>query len=451
MVQRVYCKCKFCEKTTMIKYQVGFDDFNIIYTCPNCLAEIKGSCTNDEKHACVNFSFENAEEVNQPKTPDYFLLVSREFPTLPIKPYDESCEYALSPFMLFAFQTHKLTDKSQWKRAGFFVDHNLKKKNEIFDLVKLWLNDKSDILSNNLKKELPLEIFPLNNKSEIYRGLRNVFVNYISTIIPENWMSEKNTFDMLSYTLKANSNALMTYISKFEENNEFLRIERKLYQIMELFLTSVSGILPAFLLLDCPDIASNAKQYAISTISFDSLLDFYQKSYEVIVDSATVLIALNNIRYRHDFDVLPNNSKKSFSDRLNDSNKYMRMKECLDETECFSELVISMPLNRVRNSIGHFSTEFEGMNQLITFKDSHKEEQLYLIEFALLCINNFHTCFYLSEILYQLRKWYRVFLKGDVPYLPPFENLSSKKIPRNSPCPCGSGKKYKKCCGFPKN
>ena len=23
----------------------------------------------------------------------------------------------------------------------------------------------------------------------------------------------------------------------------------------------------------------------------------------------------------------------------------------------------------------------------------------------------------------------------------------SKKIPRNSPCPCGSGKKYKFCCG----
>ena len=24
---------------------------------------------------------------------------------------------------------------------------------------------------------------------------------------------------------------------------------------------------------------------------------------------------------------------------------------------------------------------------------------------------------------------------------------TSKKIGRNDPCPCGSGKKYKKCCG----
>ncbi|MEG2597224.1 MAG: SEC-C metal-binding domain-containing protein, partial [Oscillospiraceae bacterium] len=26
--------------------------------------------------------------------------------------------------------------------------------------------------------------------------------------------------------------------------------------------------------------------------------------------------------------------------------------------------------------------------------------------------------------------------------------IHSKKIGRNDPCPCGSGKKYKKCCGL---
>ncbi|MCL4854584.1 MAG: SEC-C domain-containing protein, partial [Bryobacteraceae bacterium] len=25
--------------------------------------------------------------------------------------------------------------------------------------------------------------------------------------------------------------------------------------------------------------------------------------------------------------------------------------------------------------------------------------------------------------------------------------LKGKKVGRNDPCPCGSGKKYKKCCG----
>ena len=31
-------------------------------------------------------------------------------------------------------------------------------------------------------------------------------------------------------------------------------------------------------------------------------------------------------------------------------------------------------------------------------------------------------------------------------YQPPVEPIKSNKVQRNSLCPCGSGKKYKKCC-----
>ena len=30
---------------------------------------------------------------------------------------------------------------------------------------------------------------------------------------------------------------------------------------------------------------------------------------------------------------------------------------------------------------------------------------------------------------------------------PPKPKIADKKVERNEPCPCGSGKKYKKCCG----
>ena len=30
---------------------------------------------------------------------------------------------------------------------------------------------------------------------------------------------------------------------------------------------------------------------------------------------------------------------------------------------------------------------------------------------------------------------------------PPKTTVAEKKVGRNEPCPCGSGKKYKKCCG----
>ena len=49
-----------------------------------------------------------------------------------------------------------------------------------------------------------------------------------------------------------------------------------------------------------------------------------------------------------------------------------------------------------------------------------------------------------EEIEQQQRKQRLVFnLAEDVPQEP----AKSDKVGRNDPCPCGSGKKYKKCCG----
>jgi uncharacterized protein YecA (UPF0149 family) len=43
-----------------------------------------------------------------------------------------------------------------------------------------------------------------------------------------------------------------------------------------------------------------------------------------------------------------------------------------------------------------------------------------------------------------------VFPASEIVSPPSFDrmvNPTKKKIGRNEPCPCGSGKKYKKCCG----
>jgi len=37
-------------------------------------------------------------------------------------------------------------------------------------------------------------------------------------------------------------------------------------------------------------------------------------------------------------------------------------------------------------------------------------------------------------------------LGAPVPAPPPVERRSAEKVSRNDPCPCGSGRKYKKCC-----
>jgi hypothetical protein len=106
-------------------------------------------------------------------------------------------------------------------------------------------------------------------------------------------------------------------------------------------------------------------------LSFDKLLDFYQKNYETVLETSKVLVELNNINSRNDFNKIPGN-QKNFLERRSDSNKWLILKECLIQGECFSNLIISAPHNRIRNSIAHFPTEFDGVKQIIKFIDVHK-------------------------------------------------------------------------------
>ena len=58
-----------------------------------------------------------------------------------------------------------------------------------------------------------------------------------------------------------------------------------------------------------------------------------------------------------------------------------------------------------------------------------------------------------ADWLYELPQWDKIFTKEEKAALYKEQKLSTtfrregKKIGRNDPCPCGSGKKYKNCCG----
>ncbi len=60
---------------------------------------------------------------------------------------------------------------------------------------------------------------------------------------------------------------------------------------------------------------------------------------------------------------------------------------------------------------------------------------------------------YKADHLYSLPQWKEIYSEDDLARLYKEQKRSttfvnaSPKIGRNDPCPCGSGKKYKKCCG----
>ena len=59
---------------------------------------------------------------------------------------------------------------------------------------------------------------------------------------------------------------------------------------------------------------------------------------------------------------------------------------------------------------------------------------------------------YKADHLYNLPQWKNIFSEEHMKVLYKGQKSSKtyvreEKIGRNDPCPCGSGKKYKKCCG----
>ncbi len=59
---------------------------------------------------------------------------------------------------------------------------------------------------------------------------------------------------------------------------------------------------------------------------------------------------------------------------------------------------------------------------------------------------------YKAEHLYNLAQWEKVFTEEERAQFFKEQKTSKtvvkdKKVGRNEPCPCGSGKKYKQCCG----
>lgn len=134
------------------------------------------------------------------------------------------------------------------------------------------------------------------------------------------------------------------------------------------------------------------------------------------------------------------------------------------ETECYKKILSSKnPI--LEGTIKDLSNKFDMQpKQLIGFLDGASQsfsEELNLeelteaseikveLDFEKL-LWNMHDA--KADWLYGLDEWSNIFDDAKRKEIKKAYNRSNivvkgKKIGRNEPCPCGSGKKYKKCCG----
>lgn len=228
-------------------------------------------------------------------------------------------------------------------------------------------------------------------------------------------------------------------------------LQELIYKLYDEYMTVYQRLIPALAIQYCKDNSFDFEYEGSTTSSFDSVKQFYLDVYEALGNLLIIPVALNNIKYRSDVNSMNPIEKNVYS--LEDFiklTKATRFHYCIN-TEVYTDFLDVVVNAKLRNAIGHNDVEYDAVSQLITYipnpKDRTKKKTEYLLEFENEAMHMFQGILGISEYLYRLRELELMF-EGKVPVMVQERANWPKKIGRNDPCPCGSGKKYKRCHGM---
>lgn len=450
MVNNVFVQCNACKMKINLRTQIGFFDIPFHVHCPKCHSTIYGKIFVEDN----NVDVENAEIIPCDDEEFYSVELSAEFPTRKAV-HKKKYDVELSPYMrnhiFYGSEEKAIKETYETMYFANFVKSGLSEMKQNFELF--WNNQDKILFARiaDMIKQYPYIPFSeINNNFEVTVALHQLLLTTtgISVIIGKDTLGE---YTKIGKLVIGDRNRF-TQISEFIANCkiDFNSIEKKGVKLIELFAKVYEQLIPVIALKNGGCLENvDKKQYGIMTANFDELIDFYAKSYEWIFDNLKIILGLNNIFVRNDSLKCVNG--KTYQDFIKDSNGNKMKYGYIDEKEPFSRPISSLN-NRVRNAIQHFDSDIDYETQLITFNDRNKSVDLYLIDFADLCIENFCIMFYVLELVYNLRKL-SFMQKGIIPSFVvnqvkvDEQQHKKKKVGRNEPCPCGSGKKYKRCCG----
>jgi hypothetical protein len=251
--------------------------------------------------------------------------------------------------------------------------------------------------------------------------------------------------------LKLNNKELIKLIDYLNNHDGYglIDLQALIYKVLDGFTKNYQSLIPAFSIQFYQEAAIDYDVEGSSTSDFDSVKQFYLDAYEALGNLMILPVALNNIKYRGNFEsVQPIKEKIKNLDDFIAATKGTRYHYCISDEIYVDKLNLQVN-SKLRNAIGHNDVEYNTITQQITYipdpKDRSKQLTKYLLEFENEAIHLVQAIIVISEYLYRLRE-IELMIKGHTPIIPYETNKVPKKVGRNDPCPCGSGKKYKKCC-----
>ncbi|EDT73917.1 SEC-C metal-binding domain-containing protein [Clostridium butyricum] len=467
MITRVYVKCPVCGKITLVRYQMGFlEEHPIRFRCGNCGISIEGKYY---KHDGIKFQ-NGIVIINKEEKVDYVIASSGELLTDKLEKV-VNFEQTIKPgpfigAMMIMEENGYEKLKEQLLSVLDFRDKFAYSIQNINDLY--FRNTHIDLLKNELRKILPIKGFPLENKLDILRAVRHVnIIPFISFMGDEFESIDNFLISKIMYILNNNIEELEKFSKYLYDDGLLYSWEKQISVMYSQMLQQLNKFIPIINLQYYNITLDQAeKDYAITTVSFEEIEQLYVNLYELIADVIPLVVGMDNILERNDFQLLKTGHpivKKggvpiiSLDELVNIKEKGIRV-NYIDGSGVFEKLIYGKLDKDVRNSIGHFNYENEDVfNQTIKFKhlkNANRTVEKSLIRICSEIWDMYLTLFSLSELIYNLKR-INLNLQGikvsklevmDFDLKKQTKNVN-KKIGRNDPCPCGSGKKYKKCCG----
>lgn len=466
MVTRIYLKCPVCEKVTLVRYQLGFlEEHPIRFRCGNCGISFEGKYTNHN-----GIKFKNGIIIDEEEKVDYVISSSGELLTDKLqKVVNFQQTISAGPFIGAIMHMCKgeytqlktrILETIHFRDKFIYLIQNI---NELY-----FRNTHMDLLKNQLKKILPDKGFPLETEMDILRAVHHVnIIPFIAVMGDQLEETNRIIVSKVRYMLANNRKELDKFAKYLCGGGLLYSWEKQISVMSSQMLQQIDKFIPiiSFPYYDVT-IDEAEKYYSITTVSFEEIQQLYVNLYELIADVLPIIIGIDNILERNRFDLLKD--KHSITKKGNVPvtllDEFISIKEkgtrvnYIDGRGTFEKMIHGKLDKNVRNSIGHFNYENEDVfNQTIKFK--HLKNNNRIVEKSLIRLcneiwNMYLSLFTLSELIYHLKK---LNLNMEGIHVSKLEMMDfhlerkdrniNKKIGRNEPCPCGSSKKFKKCCG----
>lgn len=448
MVYNTFIKCQVCGSITRIRLQVGWqEEHPIVVVCGKCGTSLSGSVKIGQNHPELTFSFDNADEISDAEA-EYMVECSGEFPTEKQGKSAKLEEVVITPFI--RYMNCMKTDDSydQFVEAVSRLNETERKwksYKRIIDLFKC----NSEYIVQEIQKEFSRQYFQCRDESEILRAVHMIEVHGFYSAL------KKDILENLSFSAgikKLDSVQMKTLIDFLNSHDGYHleELQNLIYKVYNDFVKIYQRLIPALAIQYCKEGSFDFEVEGSTTSSFEGVKQFYLDVYEALGNLLVIPVGLNNIKYRGNTNLMNPLDKKvaSLEDFINNP-KASRYHFCLD-TEVYTKFLDVVVNPKLRNAIGHNDVEYDVVSQVITYipnpKDRTKKRMEFLLEFENEAIHMFQALLGISEYLYRLRELSLMY-DGKIPLMVQESAIQTRKIGRNDPCPCGSGKKYKFCHG----